>query len=976
MRGSIPRALIYGIDHFAAGKLAKKLLDQEIEVLGIGEDFLKIEDKENFQFKMELGEEDVDFNYIFDFVGEEKIWGKAKEEQSKITIISVNDKNLANRIEKETRHLDCNWRLVESYGVYGPQMPEEGFLFEAIEKSIQNKNLVLPNLSSIYRVLNVEDLVEAILRANFLSGTDKERFLVLGEETNSEEVAAVLIDEAKMTTNKVIQEDIKIDNWNRSEVLENWEKLRWKPEIVFKEGIKETLQYFFSKMDEESRKKKPVEIPKKNWEVTVEPILKKKEKRFLEVMVEEEKPKEELKEIEIEVKKKPETRKESKLSKIEIVEDDENEIEDEKENFIKEEEKIEPVKKEIEQNIFNIKNNKPKYGLVLLLSLLIILVLMPLNWASVGFFSYKNIFATEKLIQQRKYSQADAVTKRSLKKVQNLDLRIDDWGLNRFSLMRNYQTVLKTMKDVFILENKAIELAKTSEEINGAIFNGKQINWNNSLERLKTELTDIESQMGILQARLKGNWKWLPGRWEGLLSKTSKYLDEIKSTVSLSNKASGLLPEFLGLDGKRREYLVLLQNENELRPTGGFIGSYAILSFEKGKLINFEIKDVYEADGQLKGHVEPPEEIKNYLGEAGWFMRDANWNADFSQTSKDLQWFLEKETGRKVDGVIGLNLEVIKTILETTGEIFVPDFNEKINKDNLYEQAEFYAETKFFPGSTQKASFLGGLGKQLFEEVKNLKTDKMALLYKGIINLLGKNEIQVYLNQKRGEELLSNLGWSGTLYKGKCNSDKCYADYLFLVEANFGVNKANYFLYRNIEQSINISNNSVDRILKINYENTAKNTAWPGGDYKNYLRVYLPTNITLGQISLVDANDPNSKKIYNNSEIKVIDTNDKREVGLLVMVPVNSKRILQIEYSSPINLDSATQNDKNNNTFSYLNYIQKQSGFGNTGLVTLVSFPKDFQPTQVQPEASLVGGKLLFNQKLEGNIKMGVELGK
>jgi hypothetical protein len=967
MRGSIPRALIYGIDHFAAGKLAKKLLDQEIEVLGIGEDFLKIEDKENFQFKMELGEEDVDFNYIFDFVGDNKVWEKAKEEQSKLTIISVNDRTLANRVEKESRHLDCNWRLVESYGVYGPQMPEEGFLFEAIEKAIQNKNLTLPSLDLVYRILNVEDLVEAVLRANFLSGTDKERFLVLGEETNSEEMAAVLIDEAKMTTNKVIQEDIKIDSWRKTEVLENWEKLRWKPEVNFKEGIKETLQYFFSKMDEESRKKKPVEIPKKNWEVAVEPILKKKEKRFLEVMVEEEKPKEELKEIEIEVKKKPETRKESKLSKIEIVEDDEIEVEDEKE----EENKIPlnlPLTRET-LKISKIVNNRPKYGLIFFLSLLVILILMPINWMGVGFFSYKNIFAAEKLIQQKKYSQADITTKKSLKKVQNLDLKIDDWGLNRFALMRNYQTVLKTMEDVFILENKAIELAKNGEEINGAIFNGRQINWNSNLERLKTELTDIESQIGILQARLKGNWKWLPGRWEDLPLKISKQLDETKLIVDLSNKATNVLPEFLGLDGKRREYLVLLQNENELRPTGGFIGSYAILSFEKGKLINFEIKDVYEADGQLKGHVEPPEEIKNYLGEAGWFMRDANWNADFSQTSKDLQWFLEKETGRKVDGVIGLNLEVIKTILETTGEVFVPDFNEKINKDNLYEQAEFYAETKFFPGSTQKASFLGGLGKQLFEEVRNLKTDKMALLYKGIINLLGKNEIQVYLNQKKGEETLSNLGWSGTLYKGKCNSDKCYADYLFLVEANFGVNKANYFLYRNIEQSINISNNSVDRVLKINYENTAKSTAWPGGDYKNYLRIYLPTNIILGQVSLVDANDPNSKKIYNSSEIKIMDVNDKREVGLLLTVPVNSKRILQIQYSSPINLDGK-------NTFSYLNYIQKQSGFGNTGLVTLVSFPKDFQPTQVQPEASLVGGKLLFNQKLDGNIKMGVELGK
>jgi len=64
------------------------------------------------------------------------------------------------------------------------------------------------------------------------------------------------------------------------------------------------------------------------------------------------------------------------------------------------------------------------------------------------------------------------------------------------------------------------------------------------------------------------------------------------------------------------------------------------------------------------------------------------------------------------------------------------------------------------------------------------------------------------------------------------------------------------------------------------------------------------------------------------------------------------------------------------NKFSYINYIQRQPGSGETGLVNLVSFPEGWQPTQVQPAASLVGGKLLFNQKLDRDIKMGVELEK
>ena len=110
------------------------------------------------------------------------------------------------------------------------------------------------------------------------------------------------------------------------------------------------------------------------------------------------------------------------------------------------------------------------------------------------------------------------------------------------------------------------------------------------------------------------------------------------------------------------------------------------------------------------------------------------------------------------------------------------------------------------------------------------------------------------------------------------------------------------------------------------------------------------------------------KKVYTSEELIIKETEGKKEIGFLVTVPVMSKKTVEIRYSSEINLIG----DK----FSYLNYIQKQSGFGDTGLVTLVSFPNDWQPLQVEPQASMVGGKLLFNQKLDKDIKMGVELGK
>jgi hypothetical protein len=84
---------------------------------------------------------------------------------------------------------------------------------------------------------------------------------------------------------------------------------------------------------------------------------------------------------------------------------------------------------------------------------------------------------------------------------------------------------------------------------------------------------------------------------------------------------------------------------------------------------------------------------------------------------------------------------------------------------------------------------------------------------------------------------------------------------------------------------------------------------------------------------------------------------------------VGKKIKVEVKYTESMAL-------KNLQKFSYLSYVQKQSGFGDTGMVTLISVPQDWQILGVNPAANVVGGKLLFNQKLDGDIKMGVEISR
>ena len=102
-------------------------------------------------------------------------------------------------------------------------------------------------------------------------------------------------------------------------------------------------------------------------------------------------------------------------------------------------------------------------------------------------------------------------------------------------------------------------------------------------------------------------------------------------------------------------------------------------------------------------------------------MRDSNWDPDFPVSARRAEWFLDKELNRQVDGTIGINLYVIKDLLETTGEIEIADYQETISADNLFHRAEYFSELNYFDGSTQKKDFLSSLINALYFKISSLE---------------------------------------------------------------------------------------------------------------------------------------------------------------------------------------------------------------------------------------------------------------
>lgn len=945
-------AIIWGKENFAAKKLIKALEDKGVNVVA--------DDSEKAA-------------YIFDFEGREDKWESLSEEQ-KLCLVAVNDQEKAERWKKRVENFKLNWRVVSGINVYGEGMGTENFLGRAFYLAAKNKNLILPSLAEDFTLLAVDDLVEAMLRACFLSGTLGELLVVSGDKYNSKRMAEVLIDEAKMTRNQVVEMGSEVEEADPEEVLRSREILRWQPEISFKEGAKEVVQYFVSKVDEENRKKdKEKVVPKRTVEIEREKV----ERRFEVVAEEPEFVFEEKEKIEEEIEPEAEPivgkkliweEKEEEVKEFQwesLINSKKLKVESQKEESQKVENPPPAPLLKMEGKEIGVKKKSKWQWWVLILFLGVFSGIFLVNLGKIILFP-ENMIKVLAMVEKGDYAKAEkeiGVLKKENQRQLNLMVAFD-WN----EMGREMVNGIRAEGDGMQLLESGLNLAKKGEKISEGFFGGGEVEMKTEINNVESDLEVMIGKMGLLEARLSDRWQWLPGRYREKLDELKGKIGEERRTAEAVDKMMPVLPELLGFDGKRRDYLVLLQNESELRPGGGFIGSYAILSVEGGKWLNFEIEDIYEADGQLKGHVEPPEEIKKYLGEAAWYMRDANWKASFPEAAKDIQWFLEKETGRKVDGVIGINLAVVKSLLGVSGELFVSDFQEKVNKDNLYEQAEFYSENKFFPGSVQKASFLGAVSKSLIEEIKGVRGKKGMELLKAMMEMLSRREIQIALNESKAAKQLKAAKWDGAIYEGKCSGDNCLADYLYIVEANLGVNKANYFLYRNLERQINISENEVVNDLKIVYENTAKSTAWPGGDYKNYMRIYIPAGADVEEVSWSEKGS-GAKNIISGSDLKYDLKEGKREIGFLVKVPIGKKIMVEFKYKQKIDL-------KGKEKFSYLSYVQKQSGFGDTGMVNLISFPNGWQVTEVSPAANVIGGKLLFNLKLDQDIQLGVEMGR
>ncbi len=453
--------------------------------------------------------------------------------------------------------------------------------------------------------------------------------------------------------------------------------------------------------------------------------------------------------------------------------------------------------------------------------------------------------------------------------------------------------------------------------------------------------------------------------------------------INLSSATIESWPELFGFKGGKK-YLVLLQNNMELRPGGGFIGSFALVSIDKGKVVNFKIYDVYDADGQLKGHIEPPFAIRRYLASPNWYLRDSNYDVDFSKSAQAAAVFLVSELKQPVDGIIAVDLSFVRNLLDEIGDVRVLDYDQTVNSNNLFQVTQAKVETSFFPGSTQKKDFLTSLYRSIEKKLSEDKTLSYLNILQSITTSILEKHILFAFNKGNTEALFSVNGWGGTLFDDRKETGSVINDFLGISEANLGANKSNYYIARSLSLNTKLSDNGqITNSLKISFKNNADKNIGAKGLYKNYLRLILPKGATLSKVvidgveqNIIDAiTDPNVYEAKNfvpkpGLEVERQDIEGNSLYGFFISVEPQALKNINITYvlSKKLSLTG--------NSFIYSLKLYKQPGIDTIPVSLSLNVPDNFLINEVPKEATIKSNEVKLPITLTKDEVYNVSLSK
>lgn len=465
--------------------------------------------------------------------------------------------------------------------------------------------------------------------------------------------------------------------------------------------------------------------------------------------------------------------------------------------------------------------------------------------------------------------------------------------------------------------------------------------------------------------------KALPLAYQGPFKDFKNIFGAVLNDMQSLSSLGGALKEIFGAQGQRR-YLLVFQNPSELRPTGGFMGSFAILDVKDGKIINLEVPPggTYDLQGQLDQYNIPPTPL--LLTNKRWEFQDANWFPDFSVSAQKILWFYRHSRNITADGVIAINASVLERLLAITGPISDAKRGLIISADNALPTIQKVVEHGPEKIENKPKQILSDLAPQFIDHFKNSQPKDLVPLLTNLQDALSKKEIQTYFIDQTAQNAAQQLGWGGRILPTNANQD-----YLAVFNANIHGQKSDAKIQQTIShQAIISSDGSISDTVIITRTHTGQaSEEMYGAPNIDYIRIYLPKGSELISASgftwpdeanfYVPENYYKADDLLNQTEkeikidertgTRVTEEFDKTAFGNWVITSPGQTSQIQFTYRLPFKIDTLDNSHQDvwqkflsvKKMSPYQLVVQKQSGI-ESGFESQIILPNNFQATHQQ----------------------------
>lgn len=374
------------------------------------------------------------------------------------------------------------------------------------------------------------------------------------------------------------------------------------------------------------------------------------------------------------------------------------------------------------------------------------------------------------------------------------------------------------------------------------------------LNETAPQFTNVEALTArLVEKRLAlGDRRLLPPL-DSIRTSLDQKLPEVADTIEQAQMVRSLLPGLLGFDGERR-YLVLALNDAELLPGGGLVTAAAVVPVTGGKHGDMDFSDstTWKARWEAKGgtYIEPPEPLARYLLRGfTWNLLVSNWSPDFPTWSQEALEFYEMVHGpQDVDGVVAVDLEVLRRLLTVTGPKTIDVQGSgpvTFDSTNAVLEMERLTRQPFEPGDDRK-SIIGELASAVISDLLSLPSERWAATVTVIRALGDEQHVQLFMRSAGEQTLVRGIAWDGRLHTDVTG------DYLHFNEASVNSTKLNLIIRPEGALDIDVDDQgAASHELRLTYRNPFPEWAkgkdpklveqlMLGGVYGGYLRVFVP----------------------------------------------------------------------------------------------------------------------------------------